>query len=144
MIFWLQCAKWAHEQFFSEWCIILLHIFYSLAFQMSGWINNVTEKTLSAELETRDHRGSKIIITEWNQAPGYSSYSWRAGGKEREEKKQTERERRTQTPFAKEMVNFQVCRKSFTSECLLGNANLDDSTAAISGLEKHIQDYNEF
>lgn len=68
---------------------------------------------------------------------------------ERRERKKTETERerrnnRTLTPFAKEMVNFQVCRKSFTSECLLGNANFDDSTAAISGLEKHIQDYNEF
>lgn len=53
---------------------------------MSGQINNKAEKTLSAEPETRDHRGSAIIITKCKQAPGHSSCSWRTGGKERGEK----------------------------------------------------------
>lgn len=48
---------------------------------MSGQMNNKAEKTLYAETDPRDHRGSPIIITTCKQAPGYSS--WRAGGKEK-------------------------------------------------------------
>lgn len=61
---------------------------------MRGQINNKAEKTLSAEPEARDHRGSAIIITKCKQAPGHSNCSWRAGGKERGEKMLRHRERK--------------------------------------------------
>lgn len=90
----------------------LFHIFYSLGFQMTGQINNKAEKTFSAEPETREHRGSAIIITKRKQAPEHSSCSWRVGGKERGKNTKRDRERKMEsenlTPFAKEIVNFRM------------------------------------